>query len=226
MTHNCYSKSSILLVLFSMVFLFCSCKKKNTLELSPEDQAYVDDLESNYYKGRLNIIRHQSTEYDLIADIQIPIQGHEVLGKLTFFNYGSDIILFTGFRENYFINGIGTVRVAFPIDNKELINITQVKENESYGKWAYATVSFGNNIVRDAFVTPLAYEAYTNGDIFHLMLVVLESSKRYLAVVFKADPKVHLLAMSPKSCIYADKDIINIEAPTNGPGIFWHFKNE
>ena len=112
------------------------------------------------------------------------------------------------------------------IDNKELINITQVKENESYGKWAYATVSFGNNIVRDAFVTPLAYEAYTNGDIFDLMLVVLESSKRYLAAVFKADPKVHLLAMSPKSCIYADKDIINIEAPTNGPGIFWHFKNE
>lgn len=226
MTRTCFIKSSILLALFSVAFLFCSCKKENTLKLNPEDQAYVDDLESNYYKSRPNIIRHQSTEYDLIADIQIPIQGHEVLGQLTFFNYGSDIILFTGFRENYFINGIGTVRVAFPIDNKELINITQVKENETYGKWAYATVSFGNNIARDAFVTPLAYDNYENDDASDLMLVVLESSKRYLAGVFKADPKVHLMAMSPKNCIYTDKDIINIEAPTNGPGIFWHLKNE
>ena len=226
MTHNCYSKSSILLVLFSMVFLFCSCKKKNTLELSPEAKAYVKDLESNYYKSRSAIVRHQVTEYDLVPDIRIPISGNVILGQLVFFNYGGDIILFRGFEENCFINGIGTVIVAFPIDNRQLISIAQVKENETYGSWAYATVYFGNNIVRDAFVTPLAYDAYTNGDISDLMLVVLESSKRYLAAVFKADPRVHLMAMSSADCIYRDKDIINIEAPINGPGFFWHLKNE
>lgn len=227
MNKKTHFKHFLYIALFCDLLCLYSCKNKDPFQLSPEAMAYIKDCESNFYKDSFTIVRHQSTKYDLVADVYIPIPSiDDVLGQLNFFNYGGDIILFKGSMENIFINGIGSISLAFHVENKELIEITNVHENETYGSWAYATVSCGNSVVRDVFVTPLAYDTYENGDVSELMFVIIESSKRYLAAVFKADPKVHLMALSEKNCIYSDRDFVNIEAPIHGPGIFWHYKYE
>lgn len=211
----------LFIALFCAIFLLGSCKKKMLLELSPEEKAYVADLKSNYYKIGWNVIvRHQSTDYDLVADLYT--MGNQPLAILTFFNYGDGISLFQGYDDNIFVNGIGTVKAVCSISTKEQISLGQVQENETYGSWAYASADLGNYIVDDVFVTPLAYKAYEDGKADKLMLVVLESTKRYLVAIFKADPSVHLLAHNGNA-IYTDRDVINIEG-INEPGIFWRLK--
>lgn len=217
---------SLFVALFCVFSLLESCKKKDPSEPSSEEKAYNADLKSNFYKnGCPVIVRHESTKYDLVADLFLPEIGKTPLARLTFFNYGGNIRLFQGCADNGFVYGIGTVKVAYPISSKEEISMRQVQENVTYGSWAYASANLGNFTVDNVFVTPLAYKAYEDGNVDDLMLVVLESSKRYLVAIFNAEPTVHLLAHHNVNAIYPDSDVINIEV-VNNPGIFWRLINE
>lgn len=224
MKQKVYNKSSILIVLFCSLFLFDSCKKEESTEADDIEQAYFDDLECKFFKGNHStIVRHESTSYDLVPDVYFDYYSKVVHTQIEFFNYGDDIRLFNGGKENYFIKSIGTIEALNPLGDTDCMKITQVQENETYGPWAYASVYFLGMTINDVFVTPLAYNAYNSGDTSNLLFVILKASERHLVAVFNADSRIINMVTTQCNNILADRDIMNIEAPINGPGRFWKY---
>lgn len=212
-----------LLYFLLLLILTSSCHKNKLYGLSKEELDWIEDCKSNYYKkeGNPAIVRHENVDGDLIVDISYDTDADDIAAKLRMFNYGGDICLFRGLKEDYFINNFGYYKIICLINNDDII-IEEVTNDKSYGEWAFAKVRVGNKIIDDVFITPYAYDDYK---VHKTTLVYIEfrSGTLSLKVVFKPSLEASdIISERPEKVCQADFIIMNADASfVNGPGQFW-----
>ncbi|MBR0527114.1 MAG: hypothetical protein IJJ98_10515 [Prevotella sp.] len=198
-----------------------------------EDDSFSKLIEKcypEYDTSKQSIYFKEKYDYDIREEIEIPMTSLstgtlDIACKLSFFNYGGDIILFNGCGNDCFISGLGTIKYVYPLSEDDNITITSKEQDEKYGVWAIANLSIGIDYITDVYVTPIAMKAYNDGDKTGLIFVQFATERRYMNVLFYGSPKLRIIARNcPNRIIPRTVPTYNIEGPINGPGPFWHMK--
>lgn len=217
--------SLALCVLFLTCFCSCENNKNEESEITMER---MKKYNPEYDSERQVIYFKEKMEYDIKGDIAVPLNINspkhmDFACQLSFYNYGEDIRLFNGCGDDFFIFGIGTINYAFVLKNEDQIIIESKMQNAKYGDWALISISFGNNILKDVFMTPLAMKAYKNGEDDCFIFIQFVGKNKYMNVLFYGGPKECLLIQNfPEVIVTHTEPTFNIDGPINGPGKFWH----
>lgn len=227
-------------IFFSFAFAclaICSCKQNKISHGNEESQydssdpyinlynksqtEYDSELQGIYYK--------EYTKYDIRGEIVTPSntnreEGFDLGCELYFFNYGDDIRLFSGCKDDAFVSGIGTINTAYVLQSKDDIFNVRKEDNSKYGEWATVDISFSDySIANDVFMTPLAMKAYNEGEKNSLIFIQLVAGSHYLSALFYGAPKLQIaISKFPAFIIHESVFRYDIDAPKNGSGQFWH----
>lgn len=213
---------------FSTLLLLCSisCKNKDS-SLSNEEIEMLNKLELEYDKNNHYIYYKELMEKDIRAEIDVPFNPNNpnemlIACRFSFFNYGGDIRLFKGVRDDVFATSIGTIAYAKCLDNQDILFITNIFNDEKYGEWALGNVTITGITAFNVFITPLAMKAYKEKKNDALIFVQFFAADKFMNVLFVGDTKECLIVTKCQNDIIRDKNVFGINGLNDGPGRFWN----
>ena len=211
----------------SMLCLVCtiSCTTKSANNYDEPD--WLSNTYPEYDQERQVIYFKEQLRQDIKGDIAVPfIDNTNEFGfacELSFFNYGEDIRLFNGCKDDCFIMGIGTIIFAYVLESEDKIEIVNKNHSEKYGDWALVNLTIGNSLVKDVFMTPLSMKAYKDGDDDSFILLQFVASNKHMNVLFYGGPRECIIVGNcPNVILPRSEPSYNIDTPKSGPGQFWH----
>lgn len=222
-------------IIHILVYVLCvicmiSCKYKSEqdkVKLNLETSGiYEPEFDESYQK----IIYKEETEYDIKSEIIAFHTGDSMNPvacgiRYSFYNYGGDLRLLNGYRDDLFVIGLGEISY---INHLSAVNIKIISTHKSkkYGDWAFVNIPFGNNILKNVFMTPLAMKAYKNNIRDNFILVVFVEKDKHMSVIFYGDSNDCLIVDNfSKNIMSGVKPISDIDSFIDGPGQFW-FEND
>lgn len=178
---------------------------------------------SEYDQKRQVIYDKKQLRQDIIGNIAVvPYEKHfELSCEFSFFNYGQDIRLSNGCKDDFFITGIGMVKYAYVVEDKSAIEIESKSHNEKYGDWALVNLTINNKSFSDVFMTPLSFKAYREDDKDHYIFIQIVFKEKYMNVLFYGGPRECLVVADCPNAIYSNS-YYHINSIKSGPGQFWH----
>ena len=217
--------------------LFTLCLICN-LSCNNKNEQYMDDIaerlkktEPEYDSEQQSIIYRELMKYDIKGNIAVPININksnlcDFLCEFSFFNYGDDIRLLNGYREDLFVTRLGTINYIRVLKKEDRIDFVSKAHNKKYGEWALVNIAIENYNIKDVFMTPLAMKAYKDGDDDSYIFIQFDACNKYMNVIFYGSPKDCIVINSCSEYILRNVDpICDFDALLNGPGTFWHQKN-
>ena len=136
-----------------------------------------------------------------------------------FYNYGGDIRLFYGFRNDCFVP-LGHIQAMGHVEDMHSLSFSRIIEDEKYGLYAIVDWEVDNRILKDIYMTPMAYHAYrTRSGDENLIFVQFTGDNKLMNVIFQGDSFARIMVK------YHSNDIGNGLFPgagKSGHGQFWH----
>lgn len=190
----------------SIILLFFSCSKSKT-----DHHKWYEDykkIEKQIYDGfeSYALLRNQSyfipskeivRSKRLSCDVDIDAEDCYGIMRFSFslFNYGDTIQLSKKVADNHFFNAYTTDNI-YSIIEKQDVSIVKIDSIDKYGKYAFANITYNETILRNIFVSPLAYEYlhdYQTHDVLLLCCLYSNSGNRKKIVVYRAPEKARTL---------------------------------
>lgn len=182
-------------------------------------------MESRYEKD-LNCIHYgHMLKQDIVAtlDFDLTKSRTEFFCKFEFFNYGDNIVLQQGVRENLFTPYIGAIQGIYAVTEEDEIEIRRVIETENYGDAAIGKIFSQGGTIDEVLITPLAYYSIKSDspEDRELILVQFFQDNQYLIVLFKGEAKEWLIVNSNPQKIISTRFFSPSSALINGYGDYW-----
>lgn len=215
-------------VILCILFLICtiSCDKKSTDNYSEPE--WMRNTYPEYDQERQVIYFKEQLRQDIKGDIAVPLNMNSpnhfnIACQFSFFNYGEDIRLFNGCKDDYFITSIGYINIAYALEEEDNIEIVSENHSEKYGDWALVNLKIGNTFMRDVFMTPLSMKAYKEDDNNSFIFIQFVANKKHMNVLFCGGPTEWIIVNNCPNFILPRYELTyDIDKPISGPGRFWH----
>ena len=215
-------------ILLSFVLLYStSCQNDN--EKITVDNITVDNImeksESIYFKDSHDIYYREILQQDIKTKVGFNVTNNfndwDLYCQLEFFNYGDDIILQNKMRKNIFTPFIGKIYAIEIIKNNSQIEITKEIRSEQYGECALGNIRLNDMIIRDVFITPLAYYYNRHSNECDLILVGFCVGDQFMNVVFKGSNDESIIAIKNRTKILTNPGFPHSNSDDN-MGAFWY----
>lgn len=215
----------IFTILCMSIFLIHSCVGEKETDFNEKAfPEYDSEKQVIYYKKQLN----QDVKSDIIVAYDGDSHTPNIACQFSFFNYGDDIRLFNGCRDDYFVTGLGEINIVHALSEDDEICIESKSDNEKYGDWGIANISIlnGKYSFDNVYMTPLSLKNYNDEKNKNLIFIQFVSNNKYMNVLFNSGPTEYIIAKYYSNTIIPRSDFeYNIDAPQSGPGQFWHIDN-
>ena len=223
--------SRYVLLIFLVTFALISCKKNHNPFEGMEDQIergrfLMEKSTSEYDEENDCIYFSEVLQKDIIANVEydFTIDRNNLLCEFSFYNYGGNLQLQNGMRENIFTQSIGKIDfiAALSKENND-ININSDIENSTYGKGGICQVIFPDGYYANAIITPLAYRGLVEDGLedSSLIFVSFISDNQYMNVIFKGGPQEWLIVDMIPNRIFSRNFHSPSSAIRGGYGLYW-----
>lgn len=223
------SRKILYFIIFTSAML--SCKKNHNPYEGIEDQLergrFLMGKTTSEYDKEYNCIYYSEVlQKDIIANIKydFTLNKTSLLCEFKFYNYGGNLQLQNGIRENIFTQSIGKIDfiAALSKENND-ININSDIENSTYGKGGICQVIFPDGYYANAIITPLAYRGLVEDGLedSSLIFVSFISDNQYMNVIFKGGPQEWLIVDMIPNRIFSRNFHSPSSAIRGGYGLYW-----
>lgn len=190
--------------LFFISLFSCSKSKLGTKEWHKEfvkSEKQIYEAFENYGSLRTQSYIIPSKEIirtkRLSCDVDIDAKDCYGIMRFSFslFNYGDKIKLSNKISDDHFFDSYATDNI-YAIIEKQDVSIEKIDSIDKYGKYAFANITYNGTIVRNIFVSPLAYEYlhdYQTSDVLLFCCLYSYNENRIKNVIYRAPRETKVL---------------------------------
>lgn len=206
----------------SFCALFCiSCDNKKE-----KNEEWLEKTLPEFDAEYKTIIFREARNHDIkgTIDVYYNTQKHDfVFGcRFTYFNYGDDICLYNGYKNDCFVPFLGDLSFIHVLERKDKIDLMKKNHSEKYGDWALVNITMGEIFATNVFMTPLAMKAYKEGDNDGFIFAQFLGKEMYMNVLFYGGSDDCLVVSNYPQFIIPRHETEFVFGSPDNPGQFWH----